>query len=480
MERGRRQNFNGEKQGEHDATGESEHRDPHTGRRSPLSIKGIAEAAVSDKGTVAPCAKCGQHTYVMPLHDERGGPLFCFMCAGAWHAEHGPRRRARRVVIKALKAFKAAGGSLFGKDFDELKLAASGFVLRAADNINTDFADLTSELLAATIALTHPDKHPPERKAEANRVTQELQALKPFVFPAPQPEPPPKPAKPRDGLFDTPRVEPNKPSQPDYPCDDCLFASPRDYCDSCKAQHDKEWEESCQREEKKRKEKNARQRELYSIHKEQWLDCSEPIACAMCDKEFEPKRSDAKYCSAACRQRAYVKRDGKVSNNKPLRSPDIKHTLEILFTTNPDGAFTTDELCAHAYCLEAQQIKRKHRVTVLPIAKKIICEQFETWDWWRPRFSNCGLVFWNRVNLISTALSNLQTYGSRYDSDKKRRAAIAPGGDYHERVVEGGWWWDAWQEDVAHFKQAIMKSARAGDLARADSDSKKENAQPAG
>jgi hypothetical protein len=25
------------------------------------------------------CTKCGTHGYVMPLHDERGGPLFCFM-----------------------------------------------------------------------------------------------------------------------------------------------------------------------------------------------------------------------------------------------------------------------------------------------------------------------------------------------------------------------------------------------------------------
>jgi hypothetical protein len=35
------------------------------------------------------CTKCGEHGYTMPLHGERGGPQFCFMCAGAWHAEHG-------------------------------------------------------------------------------------------------------------------------------------------------------------------------------------------------------------------------------------------------------------------------------------------------------------------------------------------------------------------------------------------------------
>jgi hypothetical protein len=145
------------------------------------------------------CTKCGTHGYVMPLHDERGGPLFCFMCAGAWHAEHGRRRRAGRVVVKALRGYQKAGGSIYGKDFDELKLAAGGmFVLHAADTAGADFRDLTSELLESTIALTHPDKHPPERKAEANRVTQELHALKPFVFPAPEPDPPEPPPKPDD------------------------------------------------------------------------------------------------------------------------------------------------------------------------------------------------------------------------------------------------------------------------------------------
>jgi hypothetical protein len=59
------------------------------------------------------CTKCGAHGYVMPLHGERGGKLMCFMCAGAWHAEDAPRQRARRVLIKALKAYEAAGGRLY-------------------------------------------------------------------------------------------------------------------------------------------------------------------------------------------------------------------------------------------------------------------------------------------------------------------------------------------------------------------------------
>jgi hypothetical protein len=405
------------------------------------------------KAGVDACTKCGQHTYVSPLHGDRGGPLFCFMCAGAWHAEHAPRRRARRVVIKAMKAYEAAGGSLFDKDFDEIKLAAGGlFVFREADDVGDDFSDLTAELLDATIALTHPDRHPVERKAEATRITQELQALRPFVFPAPEPEPPPKPST-DDGLFSKSHDELSKLSRLTYPCDDCRDTIPTFYCDPCKAQHEKKWQEEHEREEKERQQKNERQRELYRQHN---MFRTRRHRCASCDKRFESKRSDAKYCSAACRQRAYVKRDGKASNNKPLGKNDIERAIKILFTTKPDSAFITDDLCEHVYCLEYGQTERKHRAAVLPIAKKIICEQFETWDWFQPHFSNFGLIFWNRVSLISTAMSNLVGL-ERYNSEEKLKAAISPGGDRHSEVVKGGRWWIAWQKDVAYFKKRRTK-----------------------
>ena len=392
----------------------------------PVNHQQIRQPATPCKGTVSACTKCGQRTYVAPLHDERGGPLFCFLCAGAWHAEHAPKRRARRVLIKALKAYEKAGGSLHDKEFNELILAASGyFFVHEADRIGDDFADLTTELLNATIALVHPDKHPIERKAEATRVTQELHALKPFVFPAPEPEPP---AKPDDALFSSQPEKLNKLSLPDYPCDDCRDALPMDYCDSCRAQHEKKWAEDEAREEKERLRKNARQRELYHQHN---MFKTRKRCCMSCGEKFESKRDDAKYCSAACRQRAYVKRDGKASNNKPLRAADIKRALVILFTTNPDNAFTTDDLCERVYCLQWEQIERKHRAVVLPIAKDV-CKQLKDmdWDWRQLHFSN-GLVFWNRINLTSIALSHVQPC-DHYDTYEKRKAAILRRSEFAE------------------------------------------------
>ena len=71
--------------------------------------------------------------------------------------------------------------------------------------------------------------------------------------------------------------------------------------------------------------------------------------CITCGSDFEPKRRDAKYCSAACRQRAYVKRDGSGSNEKPLDSAFIEQAIEAAFAAEPDNAFTTAELCEQVF-----------------------------------------------------------------------------------------------------------------------------------
>ena len=108
----------------------------------------------------------------------------CPLCVGQWNAKQGRRRRAGRVVIRAMMAFYDAGGT--GKDIDKLKRAAS----LGGDSLFSMFprervdelaymegiarmdgadADMTSELLADVLQLTHPDHHPPEREEQARR-----------------------------------------------------------------------------------------------------------------------------------------------------------------------------------------------------------------------------------------------------------------------------------------------------------------------
>jgi hypothetical protein len=155
------------------------------------------------------------------------------------------------------------------------------------------------ELLAATIALTHPDKHPPEFKAEANRVTQELLALKPFVFPAPKPKPVVSPAANSSNGESKPRASTAaKKKPPAYPCADCADAVPADYCHDCKAEYDKREQQQFDR-------RTAKQRAKYKRLRELALAKRQKRHCPTCGTQFRIARADARYCSNPCRLRAH-------------------------------------------------------------------------------------------------------------------------------------------------------------------------------
>ena len=269
--------------------------------------------------SIAACEKCRENTYVTPLHDEEGGRLFCPICAGYWHAEQTRRRKAGRVVIRAMELYLDKGGKY--DDLKKLALCTNDLGHGWARNIigyevgsmGTEVGDMTSELLMDTIELCHPDKHPPERRDLATRVTQELLVLKPFVFPAPKAKPPPT-LKPRDDKLKSHRVTVKEASQePAYPCGECADTVPYYYCTPCKTEYDKRRREERERE-------NAKQREQYA-RRQRWRRASRPPKmCARCETKFEPKRKDAKYCSHVCRQGAYRRRgraDMRISKADP-------------------------------------------------------------------------------------------------------------------------------------------------------------------
>jgi hypothetical protein len=252
------------------------------------------------------CGECGTSTWVVPLHGPKGGPPRCFMCAGAWNAKHTRRRKWGRIIVKAMKMYEKEGGAW--RDFDKMKLAASPFPFSAfpefeADTIGTEVGDITAELLADTLQLTHPDRHPPERRELAQRVTQELLALKPFVFPAPKPEPPKPmpPQEPRDASVKDVRQTLKDLSR--YPCEDCATEVPRDYCDACRAEWEKRQAADLDRERKKVREQYARRR----ARRKKW---QKPVLCAACGTKVEANRRDAKFCSPACRQKHHRQHKG--------------------------------------------------------------------------------------------------------------------------------------------------------------------------
>jgi hypothetical protein len=252
------------------------------------------------------CVNCGKHGYVLPLHGDRGGPLFCPLCAGEWNARHSRRRKFGRVAMKAIQLYLANGGSFadIRKMEGAIAMAQLGFKYETAqfraDDIGTEVGDITSELLAGILQLTHPDRHPAERKEMAQRVTQELLALKPFVFPAPKPKPARPVAPPRDGSANVRGAPPPNPSQPAYPCELCAGSVPYFYCDPCKTEWRKRQAAEREAERAKRREQAKRRRERRRIMMR--------AVCLACGDPFKPKRKDQRHCDATCRQRAHRQR----------------------------------------------------------------------------------------------------------------------------------------------------------------------------
>ena len=172
--------------------------------------------------TLAACVMCDARTYVQPLHDDKGGPLTCPVCAGKWHAQQARLRKWRRIIMKAMKSY--------------------------------------------------------ERESEL---------YSPFAF-----------LEQRDTSL---KFHQNfeDPLQPPYSCEACADTRWEFYCDPCRAEYRK-------RQRKWQEERNAKQREVYA-HENRWRKLCTGT-CEGCGEQFKGKRDDAKYCSAACRQRSHRKR----------------------------------------------------------------------------------------------------------------------------------------------------------------------------
>ena len=400
------------------------------------------------------CTKCGQHGYVMPLHDERGGPLFCFMCAGAWHAEHAPRRRRARRHQGVAKSTRRRAADLYGRDFDELKLAANGmFIVHEADDVGDDFTRSDVGIAGRHHRADAPRQAPGRAQGGSESRHAGTACAQAVRVPGTAPSRSRQQSRMTLVQVATRRDLTSRPSPPPaYPCEDCCDVIPMDYCDRCRAQYDKKREEDNEREEKERQRKNERQRERYEVRREHWLARQRPTACATCGEKFEPKRSDAKYCSAACRQRAYVKRDGKVIQQQTVADRTTSNARSRLRSPPSRTAPSPPMICASVSIVwngsrssgstarpspDRQESVRATLRLYLGLASTFIFQWLVVLESPQPHLDRQGALVGRE----------------RCNSEKKRKAAISPGGDRHNEVVEGGGWWNDWQKDVAEFKK---------------------------
>src|SRR5262245_24086865 len=84
----------------------------------------VTDTHASVVATVDFCKKCGRKRLLCSPHSEKGGPLFCLGCGMEWHAAYSRKRKIGRIVVKALKAFLDAGGSILV--IERLRLRAQG------------------------------------------------------------------------------------------------------------------------------------------------------------------------------------------------------------------------------------------------------------------------------------------------------------------------------------------------------------------
>jgi hypothetical protein len=143
----------------------------------------------------------------------------------------------------------------------------------------------------------------------------------------------------------------------------------------------------------------------------------------------------------------------------------IERAILAVFASEPDNAFTVDELI-NRICPEVfpgiKYIERKHTVSVLRAVKNLIKRGY-TLDTCQVWGQGSPLLVYNFTNVISYGMARLRdmSFTLHRDTVAERRARLAEGGDHHHLVVEGGSWWE-------HTQWAIEEheAKRTGDTAR--------------
>jgi hypothetical protein len=169
----------------------------------------------------------------------------------------------------------------------------------------------------------------------------------------------------------------------------------------------------------------------------------------------------------------------------------IERAIAVILNTEPDNAFTTEELCERIYC-GVNRVEKKHRVAVLRAANRLIKYRDNTGC---QRCENLGgsRVYFNIDNVMSYAMARLKTdqfnhyrsnddrwftpapkwfrdamgykkgyqYQEHRSSEAELRARLTEGGQNHKHVVPGGVWWKHTQWAIAE-----MEARRVGDTKR--------------
>jgi len=161
----------------------------------------------------------------------------------------------------------------------------------------------------------------------------------------------------------------------------------------------------------------------------------------------------------------------------------IERAIVVVFTAEPDNAFTVGELCERIYpdCERIDPdyscVDKKHRVAVIRAAQSL-SRRWPDLGWRYSQWLGREKIFFNADSVMSFAMARLKGDQFEYGGEEKLRSSLLEGGKNHEHIVEGGAWrrhrdmWLAKRDgDTARLKELEAEQERdlnqIGELLRA-------------
>jgi len=137
----------------------------------------------------------------------------------------------------------------------------------------------------------------------------------------------------------------------------------------------------------------------------------------------------------------------------------------VVFTAEPDNAFTVGELCERIYpdCERIDPdyscVEKKPRVAVIRAAQSL-SRRWPDLGWRYSETLGREKIFFNANSVMSFAMARLKGNQFEYATEEELRSSLLEGGKHHEHIVKGGVWWrhrDMWiaerDGDTARLKE---------------------------
>ena len=134
----------------------------------------------------------------------------------------------------------------------------------------------------------------------------------------------------------------------------------------------------------------------------------------------------------------------------------LERAIAHVFNSEPDNAFTTEDLCRRVY--QVEQVEKKHRVAVLRAARNLLRRRDALSEFAGGNRGRSS-VFFDCTNVMSYAMARLKCRNGRCSDDQELRDRLA--GREAALVASGGAWWGHVQSWVAE-----LDARRAGDVKR--------------